>query len=74
MCSDGSSYSPYPGDCTAFYQCVNGVPVRQSCSPGLHYSHSKQICDWPDVAKCDTGLVRYKPWKYNRMLKNESLF
>jgi hypothetical protein len=37
---------------------VNGVPVRQNCSPGLHYSQEKEICDWPDVAKCDASLLR----------------
>ncbi len=32
---------------------MNGAQLKQSCSPGLHFSASKSLCDWPINAGCE---------------------
>ncbi|MCP3664155.1 MAG: hypothetical protein GY696_16965, partial [Gammaproteobacteria bacterium] len=49
----GNQYSSVPGDCSSFFQCVNGAQLKQACSPGLHFSASKSLCDWPINAGCE---------------------
>ena len=37
VCSASGGYFAVPGDCSAFFQCVNGSPIKLSCSAGLHF-------------------------------------
>ncbi len=56
-CSNPGKLSQIPGDCSSFYQCNNNEQIKQSCSPGLHFSSTKGICDWPEAAGCVTYIT-----------------
>lgn len=43
---------PNPDDCTTFFSCTTLGPVLQYCNPGLHFSASLSVCDYPDLAGC----------------------
>lgn len=52
-CSEGNQSQngnvPHPSLCDAYCACVvGGAPVQMPCSPGLHYNHDIDACDWPD--------------------------
>lgn len=42
-------------DCSAYYECVNGVPILEHCPPGLHWSESEKLCTYPELANCTSG-------------------
>ncbi|XP_071552436.1 zinc metalloproteinase nas-14-like isoform X2 [Panulirus ornatus] len=42
----------YPGDCSKFYQCSNSISFIMDCPAGLHFSLSKNQCDYPSQANC----------------------
>ncbi|ELT96384.1 hypothetical protein CAPTEDRAFT_147492, partial [Capitella teleta] len=44
-----SGYVAYPGDCTKFYQCVNGQGTENMCAPGTFFCPSMGICNWWDA-------------------------
>lgn len=44
-----------PSDCTAFFVCFNGIPIRHLCPAGLHFNDRLDVCEWPKDAKCETG-------------------
>ena len=39
----GGEYSPVAGDCTSFYQCVEGQREVKRCAAGLHWNHAKKV-------------------------------
>ncbi|XP_063237600.1 probable chitinase 10 [Bacillus rossius redtenbacheri] len=42
-----------PTDCGKFYECNYGIPIRESCYPGLYFSEKNQACDYPqNVPEC----------------------
>lgn len=43
---------PVPGDCTSFYKCYKGKPVKIPCPPGQEWADHLKRCDWPEVAQC----------------------
>ena len=51
-CSGAQQYTPVPNECNSFFQCVNNLKVKQSCSSGLHFNSAKGLCDWPASAGC----------------------
>ncbi len=55
-----------PSDCTAFFVCVNGVPIKMHCPDGLHFSDELDVCEWPRDAKCElrgVSKLHYYPCK-----------
>lgn len=42
---------PDPEDCSAFYNCRNGLSNRYSCAPGLAYDRKDRVCKWADQVK-----------------------
>lgn len=50
-CESGS-YAQLPSDCTRYLHCLFGKFEEFACSAGLHWNQDKQICDWPNNAKC----------------------
>lgn len=48
-------YGTFPDedDCTAFYNCRDGLANRFSCAPGLAYDIESRVCKWADqVTRC----------------------
>ncbi|XP_037032764.1 peritrophin-1 [Bradysia coprophila] len=39
-------------DCSRFYICYHGVPIRQQCIKEMHWNAATNRCDYPDNAKC----------------------
>ncbi len=53
---------PNPADCSTFYSCSNGVPIRMNCPDGLEFNAELDVCDWPLYADCKkktTTRVKY---------------
>lgn len=44
-----------PRNCSRFYICSNGVPIRQSCPAGLRFNSRLRVCDWPRNVHCRGG-------------------
>ncbi|XP_071053327.1 uncharacterized protein [Onthophagus taurus] len=40
-------------DCTVFYKCDWGKPVKFDCPSDLHFNKELEVCDWPDKAGCN---------------------
>ena len=54
-----------PSDCTAFFVCVNGVPIKMHCPDGLHFSDKLKVCEWPKNAECEKTGGEAKPHFYS---------
>ena len=39
-------------DCTVFYKCNWGTPIKFKCPDGLHFNKKLDVCDWPLYAGC----------------------
>ncbi|XP_054713746.1 mucin-2-like, partial [Uloborus diversus] len=39
-------------DCSVYYQCVNGEPLRHKCSDGLLFNTEKLSCDYSSNVNC----------------------
>lgn len=52
-CEPGQ-YLPDTTNCNAYYRCVLGEKKKNFCASGLHWNKERNICDWPDNAKCET--------------------
>ncbi|XP_025836304.1 probable chitinase 10 [Agrilus planipennis] len=50
-CSSGS-YSALKGSCEKYLYCLWGKYELFACSSGLHWNKEKNVCDWPQNAKC----------------------
>ena len=46
---------PDASDCSVFYKCSNGVPVRQQCPSGLLFNPQLQVCDYPSNVDCTSS-------------------
>lgn len=47
-------YLPYPGDCTKFIICIDGIPYINDCPAGLVWNQEVEHCDFPEnVPPCD---------------------
>ncbi|KAG8179741.1 hypothetical protein JTE90_025074 [Oedothorax gibbosus] len=46
-------YGLYPseGDCTKFFNCVDGTATEVQCPPGLTFNDERATCDWADLVK-----------------------
>ena len=40
---EAGTYTPVQGDCTAFYQCVEGERKMKHCADGLHWNKNKNV-------------------------------
>ncbi|XP_049809259.1 peritrophin-1-like [Schistocerca nitens] len=47
-----AAYLPDTRDCSVFYQCAHGVPVRFQCPAELHFNPHLCVCDYPMRAGC----------------------
>ncbi|GFU97805.1 chitin-binding type-2 domain-containing protein [Trichonephila clavipes] len=57
-CPKASCRCIYPSkiDCTVYYQCVQGKPVRYRCSQGLLFNTDTLTCDYDFNVDCTLGL------------------
>ncbi|XP_067003845.1 peritrophin-1 [Anabrus simplex] len=39
-------------DCSCFWECSFGVPIRLYCQEGLEYNPEKEYCDYPQAGGC----------------------
>lgn len=46
--SMGIYFLPYPGDCTKFILCNDGIPYINNCPAGLHWNQAQGHCDFPE--------------------------
>jgi len=49
--ANGYFADPDSSECAKFNFCQNGVPIGQTCAPGLVFSEEAGGCRWPDQAK-----------------------
>ncbi|KAI1283831.1 Endochitinase [Halotydeus destructor] len=45
-CADGAQFLADPSDCSRYYWCVHGSPMRANCPDGTLWSAKNQRCDW----------------------------
>uniref|UniRef100_T1IG30 Chitin-binding type-2 domain-containing protein n=1 Tax=Rhodnius prolixus TaxID=13249 RepID=T1IG30_RHOPR len=38
-------------------RCILGEYHKQNCAGGLHWNNENKICDWPNDAKCSSGIA-----------------
>ncbi|XP_050540568.1 probable chitinase 10 isoform X2 [Daktulosphaira vitifoliae] len=50
-CQDGQ-FSPHPGDCNKYLQCLWGKYNTNSCPTGLYWNARLNVCDWPYNSGC----------------------
>ena len=53
-CMGNAKYAP-ADTCENFLVCNGDTPVLTPCPDGLHWSKSKNVCDWPKDANCKPG-------------------
>ncbi len=54
---------PDPEDCSYFFSCSNGVPIRLKCPDGLYFNDLYDVCDWPNEdtkRKCKKSYLRHQ--------------
>ena len=51
-CENGEFYS-VPGDCAAFYTCIDGRLLKRKCPNGLNWNQKTRLCDWRSNTGCD---------------------
>lgn len=39
-------------DCSVYYMCNWGTPIKNKCGSGLHFNPTLKVCDWPSSAGC----------------------
>jgi len=54
QCPRPEGLFPDPDDCSAFYSCIENIPIRNVCPDGLHFNPKTGLCDWPEEAGCST--------------------
>lgn len=50
---DTGTYQADPLNCNAYYRCVLGELRKEYCAGGLHWNKERNICDWPNMARCE---------------------
>lgn len=48
----GVSTVPHKNSCSKYVICFDGMPVEQSCAPGLHFDVLSGQCTFPVFARC----------------------
>lgn len=44
-------------DCSRYYICYHGVPIRQQCITEMHWNAATKRCDYPEYAKCLVNII-----------------
>jgi len=52
QCPKEEGHYPDPGNCSAYYQCAQGVGHRRTCEPGLRWDMRSNKCDWAENVVC----------------------
>lgn len=52
----GLSFIPSPTSCEQFYICFNGIQMSASCAPGMHWNSVRNLCDFPENARCQVAM------------------
>ncbi|KAL4712149.1 hypothetical protein ACJJTC_011010 [Scirpophaga incertulas] len=47
---------PHETDCSKFYSCGNGIKYSMQCAQGTLFDQSSQICNWPSLVNCHSGV------------------
>lgn len=53
--SDDFTRFKFQGDCTKYWECYQGQRYPMSCPDGFEYNAETAVCDFPDLANCDSG-------------------
>lgn len=53
---DALSFMPSQVDCSRYYICYHGRPIRQQCIKDLHWNTVINKCDYPTNAKCQVCI------------------
>ncbi|KAM8708284.1 hypothetical protein ACLKA7_015281 [Drosophila subpalustris] len=53
--------------CDKYYICVDGLPVNQTCAPGLQYNPACQCCDFPSRVNCTVETLQRNIQSYARV-------
>ena len=56
-CSGRTGFYPHPTSCSHFMACVHGQAFTMGCPPGLYYSPTLKLCDWPSSSGCSLPPV-----------------
>ena len=43
---------PHPYSCNKYLTCLSKSVLEQTCPGNLHWNIEKNMCDYPDLAKC----------------------
>lgn len=54
------TFLPDSQDCRIFYECSNGVPIKQVCADGMYWDPSRNVCDDPKNVQCENKPMREK--------------
>lgn len=46
-------FHPHVDDCTRYFLCHNGTPIRRECAPGFFWDIVYDWCDFPERVTCD---------------------
>ncbi|GIX70890.1 putative chitinase 3 [Caerostris extrusa] len=51
-CPKGFGYYIHEGNCSNFYQCIDGIPSLKQCPEGLFFNSKLGMCDWAAQVNC----------------------
>ncbi|GIY98921.1 putative chitinase 3, partial [Caerostris extrusa] len=51
-CPNDFGYYRHAGNCSNFYQCIEGVPSIKQCPTGLFFNSKLGMCDWAAQVNC----------------------
>jgi hypothetical protein len=49
---EGRHYLPYPGNCSLYYVCADGIPFVEECGRGLLFDPILAKCNFPELVDC----------------------
>lgn len=52
----GTGFAPDPVDCNVYHRCDWGIRTTYVCPEPLHFSPSRNQCDWPEQAGCANAV------------------
>lgn len=55
--SDDFTRFPFQGDCTKYWECYQGQRYPMSCPDGFEYNAETGVCDFPNLANCDSDVT-----------------
>ncbi|XP_074042671.1 uncharacterized protein [Leptinotarsa decemlineata] len=56
--ASGSKQIAYPGDCSKYYQCVNGNKELKDCPESLFFNVNTGLCDFVDQTNCQVPTAK----------------